>query len=206
MSRQRLSAEARRDQLERAALVVVADDGYAAANADAIARTASASKGLVWHYYTDLTDLLVHAARRALRLLEAAVAAELDLRAPLPKLLRAAIGRAARLPATHARELRAIRQLVDNLRDPAGHRLLRDTESEPLLARQAALLRRGQQEGHLRADLDPQLLAVTYQGLVDTMVDHLLDHPDVDPDRYAVHVATVLLEGIAAPDPPPHRR
>lgn len=103
------------------------------------------------------------------------------------------------LPATHGRELRAIRQLVDNLRGPDGQPLLRDTESEPLLDRQASLLRRGQQEGHLRADLDPQLLAVTYQGLVDTMLDHLTYHPAIDPGRYAEHAATVLLDGIATP-------
>lgn len=64
MAQQRLSAETRREQLEQAAIVVVAVDGYAAASADAVARTASASKGLLWHYYTDLNDLLVHAARR----------------------------------------------------------------------------------------------------------------------------------------------
>lgn len=199
MSRQRLSAEARREQLEQAAVVVIADGGYAAANAEAIARTAGTSKGLLWHYYTDIDDLLVHAARRALRVLEAAVAADLDITAALPELLRAAIRRAATLPATHGRELRAIRHLVDNLRGPDGLPLLRDSDSEPLLQRQADLLRRGQREGHLRADLDPYLLAVTYQGLVDTMLDHLSQHPDIDSDRYAEHTAAVLLDGITGP-------
>jgi AcrR family transcriptional regulator len=61
VSRQRLSAETRREQLEQAAIVVIADGGYAAANADAIARPAGTSKGLLWHYYTDIADLLVHA-------------------------------------------------------------------------------------------------------------------------------------------------
>jgi AcrR family transcriptional regulator len=192
-----LSADTRREELEQAAIVVVADEGYAAANADAIARTAGISKGLLWHYYTDLDDLLAHAARRALRVLEAAVAADLDLTADLPELLRAAIRRAATLPATHGRELRSIRHLVDNLRDPDGRALLTDIDSEPLLQRQAGLFRRGQREGHLRADLDPHLLAVTYQGLIDAMLDHLTDHPGIDPDRYADHTATVLLDGIA---------
>jgi AcrR family transcriptional regulator len=199
VSRQRLSAETRREQLEQAAVVVIADGGYAAANAEAIARTAGTSKGLLWHYYTDIDDLLVHAARRALRVLEAAVAADLDITAALPELLRAAIRRAATLPATHGRELRAIRHLVDNLRGPDGLPLLRDSDSEPLLQRQADLLRRGQREGHLRADLDPYLLAVTYQGLVDTMLDHLSQHPDIDSDRYAEHTAAVLLDGITGP-------
>jgi glyoxylase I family protein len=128
---QRLSAETRREQLEQAAIVVVADEGHAAVNADAIARIAGTSKGLLWHYYTDLDDLLVHAARRALRVMEAAVAADLDLTAELPELLRGAIGRAATLPATHGRELRAIRHLVDNLRGPDGRPLLRDSKPTP---------------------------------------------------------------------------
>jgi AcrR family transcriptional regulator len=206
VSRQRLSAETRRRQLEQAAIVVIADGGYAAANADAIARTAGTSKGLLWHYYTDLEDLLVHAARRALRVLEAAVAADLDITAALPELLRAAIRRAATLPATHGRELRAIRHLVDNLRGPDGLPVLRDSDYDPLLQRQADLLRRGQREGHLRTDLDPYLLAVTYQGLVDTMLDHLSEHPDIDPDRYAEHTATVLLDGITEPTRRPSPR
>jgi hypothetical protein len=153
----------------------------------------------VWHYYTDLDDLLAHVARCALRVLEAAVAADLDITAALPELMRAAIRSAATLPATYGRELGAIRQLVDNLRAPDGRPLLRESDYAPLLRRQADLLRRGQREGHLRADLDPYLLAVTYQGLVDTMLDHLTEHPDIDPGRYAEHTATVLLDGVAEP-------
>jgi hypothetical protein len=78
-----------------------------------------------------------------------------------------------------------------------GRPLLRGSDYASLWQRQADLLRRGQREGHLRADLDPHLLAVTYQGLVDTMLDHLTEHPDIDPDRYAEPPAPVLLDGIA---------
>ena len=149
---------------------------------------------------------LARPARRALQVVEAAVAADRDITAALPELLRAAIRRAATLPATHGRELRAIRHLVDNLRGPDGLPLLRDSDSEPLLHRQADLLRRGQREGHLRADLDPYLLAVSYQGLVDTMLDHLSEHPDIDRDRYAEQTVTVLLDGITEPTRRPSPR
>ncbi len=206
MSRQRLSAETRREQLELAAIEVIADGGYAATSADTIARAAGASKGLLWHYYTDLNDLLVHAARRALQVLEVAVAADIDVTAALPELLRAAIHRAATLPSTHGRELRAIRHLIDNLRGPDGLPLLRHSEYDPLLQRQADLLGRGQREGHLRTDLDPYLLAVTYQGLVDTMLNHLSAHPEIDSDRYAEHTAAVLLDGITQPSGRPTPR
>ena len=184
-----------------AAIEVVARDGYVAATADAIARAAGVSKGLLWHYFADLDDLLAHAARRALTVLEAAVAADIDPDAPLPDLLRAAIRRAARLPGTHGDYLRAIRQIAGNLRTPDGQPALRRSEYNTLYERQSDLVRRGQREGHLRADLDPQLLAITYQGLVDTMLDHLDQYPEIDADRFAEHTAAVLLQGIAT-DPP----
>ncbi|MFE3289135.1 hypothetical protein [Rhodococcus sp. NPDC059234] len=40
------------------------------------------------------------------------------------------------------------------------------------------------------------LLAVTYQGAVDAMLDHLETHPDVEPTRDAATLAGVLLGGI----------
>jgi AcrR family transcriptional regulator len=196
--RQRLTAEARREQLAAAAVEVVARDGYAAATAEAVARAAGVSKGLLWHYFADLDDLLAHAARRALAGLEAAVAADVDPAAPVPVLLRAAVHRAARLPATHGRELRAIRQITGNLRGPDGAPRLREVEYDGLHARQAELVRRGQREGHLRPDLDPLLVAVSYQGLVDTMLEHLDNHPGLDPAAFADHTAALLLGGITA--------
>ena len=195
-TRQRLSAESRREQLEGAAIEVVARDGYAAATAEAIARTAGVSKGLLWHYFADLDDLLAHAARRALTVLEAEVSADVDRAAPVPELLRTAIHRAARLPGTHGRELRAIRQTAGNLRAADGRPRLRESEYDDLHARQAELMRRGQREGQLRSGLDPLLLAVTYQGLVDTMLEHLDNHPGLDVEAFAEHTATVLLDGI----------
>ena len=125
------------------------------------------------------------------------MAADLDITAALPELLRAATRRHT---ACHPRP-RAAGHPASGRQPPRpdGLPLLRDSDSDPLLRRQADLLRRGQREGHLRADLDPYLLAVTYQGLVDTMLDSPHEHPDIDPDRYAEHTAAVLLDGVAEP-------
>ena len=84
--RQRLGAEERREQLVAAAVAVVAGHGYRAATADAIARHADVSKGLLWHYFADLDYLRVVAARGTLVALRAAVAADVDLSAPAPRL------------------------------------------------------------------------------------------------------------------------
>ena len=79
--RQRLIAEERRDQLMAAAVEVLATHGYGATTADAIARRAGVSKGLLWHYFADLDELLEMTARRTLKTLSAAAAAAIDLAA-----------------------------------------------------------------------------------------------------------------------------
>ncbi|MEC3914528.1 TetR/AcrR family transcriptional regulator [Nocardia sp. CDC160] len=196
--RQRLSAETRREQLEVATIAIIGGDGLAAATAEAVARAADVSKGLLWRYYTDLDDLILHAGRRALTILEAAVAFDIDLDAHAADLLRAAIRRAAVLPSTHGNELRAARQIAHRLQAPGSEIGSAAHEYKHLYTRQAALIQHGQQHGQIRADLDPHLLAVTYQGIVDTMLEHLDANPDIDPLAYADHVAEVLLGGIAA--------
>lgn len=205
--RQRLSAEVRRQQLEVAAIAIIGQDGLAAATAEAVARAADVSKGLLWRYYADLDDLILHAGRRALTTLEAAVATDVDLDSHAVDLLRGAIRRAALLPSTHGSELRAARRIARRLQAPGVDIASAAHEYRELYARQAALILHAQQRGQIRADLDPHLLAVTYQGMVDTMLEHLDADPDIDPLVYADHVADVLLSGIAttpmplSPDP-----
>lgn len=106
-SRQRLSAEVRRGQLETAAIQVIGLDGLSAATADSIARAAGVSKGLLWRYYTNLDDLMLNAGRRALTTLEAAVAADTGSDDDIIELFRSAIHRAARLPVTHPNRARS---------------------------------------------------------------------------------------------------
>ncbi len=194
--RQRLSPEQRREQLIRATVSVVARLGYRNASLSAIAAEAGLSKGLLWHYYTDGDELLEATARATLVSLRDAVAADLDWSAPVPQVVRAAIRLAAGLHRTHRAELRAIREIVDNLRHPDGTRRLGLDEYDETYRQQAALFQRGQAEGSLRP-VDPLLLAVTYQGAVDAMLSYLDAHPDTDAERYAAVVADILLDGIA---------
>jgi hypothetical protein len=118
------------------------------------------------------------------------------MEAPVPELFRSAIRRAAQLPATHPAELQALRQIAIGLRPDTDEATLRANEYRQLHEHQATLFARGQSEGDLRPDLDPHLLAVTYQGMVDTMLDHLDSDPSLDPHAVADHVADVLLGGI----------
>jgi AcrR family transcriptional regulator len=196
MRRRRLSPEQRRDQLVTATVDVLAAHGYRGATADAIAARAGVSKGLLWHYFADLDELMEHTARRTLMTIAKDVGARLDLAAPAPEVIRSAIHAAAGVLRTHQSERTALQQIVANLRAADGSRRLTVHDYEDLYAAQETIFRRGQDEGDFHDTLDPRLVAVTYQGAVDAMLSYLEAHPEVDPDRYAATVADVLLGGI----------
>lgn len=194
--RRRLAPAERREQLMAAAVEVLAELGYQGTTADAIARKAGVSKGLLWHHFADLDDLLEATARRTLVTLAGAAAALLDLSAPAPEVIRAAVRVAAGLRRTHAAERRAMREIIFNLRAADGGPRFDQSDLEDLYAGQETIFRRGQRDGDLRADLDPRLLAVTYQGAVDAMLAYLDAHPATDADRHASVVAEILLAGM----------
>jgi len=198
--RRRLGAEERRRQLIAATVSVLARSGYQNTSLGAIASEAGVAKGLIWHYFADGDDLMEQTARVTLVALRETVASEIDMSAEVPQVIRSAIRRVAALPQSHGAEMRAIGEIVNNLRDPDGRPRfgLNELYGE-MYAAQAALFQRGQDEGSLRRGVDTHYLAVTYQGAVDTMLAYLASKPDTDAEAYAAAVADILLAGIAAP-------
>ncbi|HLI36446.1 MAG TPA: TetR/AcrR family transcriptional regulator [Streptosporangiaceae bacterium] len=183
-----------------AAVSVVSRRGYRNASLAAIAREAGVSKGLVWHYFADGDDLMEQTARSTLVALREVVARDVDLSAEVPQVIRQAIRRVAALRDTHGPQLRALQEIVQNLRRPDGSQRLGLRDYEETYALQAKLFQRGQDEGSLRR-LDTRYMAVTYQGAVDTMLAYLDSHPGTDADEYAAAVADILLTGLAANQP-----
>jgi AcrR family transcriptional regulator len=199
--RQRLSAEQRREQIMAAAVLVLAEQGYQGASAEAIAQRADVSKGLLWHYFASRDDLMEQTAERTLIALRGAVGAQIDLTAPAPEVIRSAMRAAAAVRRTHTAERHAIQEIINNLRTVDGRSRLTLRNYEDTYAAQERIFRRGQDEGDFRSSLDPRVLAVTYQGSVDAMLGYLDAYPDADPDDHATALADVLLGGICAHPP-----
>jgi AcrR family transcriptional regulator len=194
--RRRLGEDERRRQIMAAALQEVADRGYEGASLTRVAARAGVAKGLVWHYFAGKDDLMGATARAAMEALRADVVAGIDLDRPVPDVIRAALRAAAALVRTRRDELVGLNRIVHNLRRAGGEDVAADFYEETHCA-QEELFRRGQAEGSLRR-LDPRVMAVTYQGAVDTMLAYLEAHPDVDPGAYAAALAEVLLDGMQA--------
>jgi AcrR family transcriptional regulator len=193
--RRRLGEAERREQIIRGCVQTVARYGYAAASLARIADAAGVSKGLISHYFGDRETLMQDTAIATVDYLRDELVAAIDTTAPVPDVIRAALHRLSRIRQTHGPELRAINQIASNLRRPDGDAQLDLTAYEGNYQAQQRLFQRGQQDGSLRA-FDTRVMAVTYQGAIDTMIAYLDAHPDADPDHYAAALADLLIAAI----------
>ncbi|HLT61362.1 MAG TPA: TetR/AcrR family transcriptional regulator [Microlunatus sp.] len=191
--RRRLGEDERRRQIMAAAIGEVAQHGYESATLTRIAARADVAKGLVWRYFSGKDELMAAAARSTLEAMRQRIADALDLTRPVPEIIRAALRLAALQVRTHPEELRALNRIWHNLRPEDGVGITGFYEET--YAQQEALFRRGRDEGSL-GDLDPRVVAVTYQGTIDAMVAYLEDHPETDPVVHADVVAEILLGGL----------
>ena len=193
--RRRLGEDERREQIIRGCVEVLACEGYRNASLARIAQAAGVSKGLVSHYFSDKETLMEQTAIATVAYLRAEVGSAIDLTADVPDVLRAAVHYASQLRRTHSRELRAVDQIAHNLRQADGAPRLDLRAYEDSYQAQERLFQRGQQEGSLR-DFDTRVMAVTYQGAVDTMIAYLDAHPETDAHAYADALAELLLNAI----------
>ena len=191
-ARQRLSEQERRAQILRATIQVVAHHGFEAASASLIARQAGVSKGLIWHYFDDKTDLMKQAVVEAIRVIRDEVAASVDPSTPAPDAIRTFIRTIASIRMERPDEFRAMGRIASRLQKPDGSPAFSHHDYEELYQGQEALFRRGQEEGAFR-DFDTRVMAITYQAAIDAMLSYLDAHPETDVDRYADALADILL-------------
>lgn len=197
--RQRLSEDERRRQIVQASIHEVADRGYESATLTGIATRAGVAKGLIWHYFTGKDDLMQFTAQQTMQAMSDRIIATLDLDQPVPDIIRATLRQAAAQIRSHRNELVALGQIVRNLQRPGETDQVTADFYEETYRGQQALFERGQREGSLGA-FDTRVMAVTYQGSIDTMLAYLGESPAVDPQRYAEALAEILLGGMLARD------
>lgn len=175
---------------------VVSNQGYAAATVERIAEQGQVSKGLVLHYFGTRDALMRRVAAYALSELRQAVAARITPNGSAADVVRSAIVAASGLPRTRPAELRSLNQIVLNLRDADGNQALTLHDYEDAYQSQEQIFQRGQLAGDFRTDLSPRVIAISYQGAVDAMLDHLDCYPDTDPADHARQLADLFLDGL----------
>jgi TetR/AcrR family transcriptional regulator, fatty acid metabolism regulator protein len=189
----------RRRQILEAAVKVFARKGFHASRVGDIAEEAGIAYGLVYHYFKSKEDLLETIFRttwtemlaRVREVQEAGVPAAESVRQVTALLLR-----------TWRRDPDLVRVLV---REVTRSQHVQEEVEEITHAMQALedIVRRGQDSGEFRADLDPKLAAVVFYGALDEVLTGwvLGQLPDRDEDiaRAERNVVALLTSGLSEP-------
>jgi AcrR family transcriptional regulator len=187
----------RRRQILEAAVKVFAAKGFHGARVSDVAKEAGVAYGLVYHYFNSKAELLEAIFRgtwtdmlaRVQEVEASGVPAEEAVRQVTALLLR-----------TWRRDPDLVRVLI---REVTRNQYVQEEIEEITHAMEVLenIVRRGQEGGDFRADLDPRLAAVVFYGALDEVLSGwvLGQLPDSDEDiaRAEQNVVAVLTGGLA---------
>ncbi|GAA3161445.1 TetR/AcrR family transcriptional regulator [Nonomuraea salmonea] len=174
MDKHRAATAARKEQITRTAITLLAGRGYRATTFEAIRTEAGlSSKRLITYHFSGKDELLAAVADQIVADSERYMLAALDGVTGARELLAAVIRANVRFIADHPQEVEALRQILLNggLSDYERH----DVHSQERLAR---LLDMGQQTGAFRP-FDTRIMAAALRASIDGVAPLIAD--GVDP-------------------------
>jgi AcrR family transcriptional regulator len=182
--------QARRAQILRCAVETIADLGYGKASLAQIARRANVSKGVVSYYFAGKDDLLVQVVTDFFTRAGTEIGGQLAGHSGA-EAIRRYIRTNLDFLKQHPADVRAVVEIVRNLRRPGGELWFDNAGQDPVLGHLEALLANGQGAGEFR-DFDPRTMAVLIRGAIDTASGRLATDPLFDLDTYTRELLTVV--------------
>jgi AcrR family transcriptional regulator len=180
---------ARRKQLVRCAIEVIAEVGLARASTVRIAQRAGVSRGVLTYHFRDRADLVEHVVRAVYDLGAEVLGPKLALASTPREALLTFIGASVELYAAYPTELAALTEIFADARaadgvSRAGHQ--RHSQEMSELAR---VLRAGQEQGQFRA-FDVGVMCSTIRGALDGALAHVAGGGDAEP--YAAELQVIF--------------
>lgn len=182
---------ARRAQLLTCAIEAIAESGYGRASLAEIARRAGVSKGVVSYYFTSKDELLAQVVTDVYLRAGAAIAARTDAEADPSAVLTGYVEANLAFLGEHPADIRAVTEIVMNMRTPDGAPRFTPSGADPVLAHLEQLLRDGQKAGTFR-DFDAHALAILVRGAIDTASGRLVTDPDFDLGSYTRELVALV--------------
>jgi AcrR family transcriptional regulator len=178
---------ARRAQIVRAAIAVIAETGYKSATFAQIARSAGlSSTGLISYHFDGRDELIREVVAEILGALGAHMQQRMAPVGSATEALRTYIEANAEFTGSHRAEMKALLAIF------LGGGFPYDASSEQAaLSPVAQILRGGQESGEFRR-FDPTVMATLVQRAVDGLPFLLDADPRVDPIAYGAEVATAF--------------
>jgi TetR/AcrR family transcriptional regulator, fatty acid metabolism regulator protein len=188
----------RRRQILAAAVKVFAEKGFHASRVSDIAEEAGIAYGLVYHYFKSKEELLETIFRTTWTEMLARVREVESAGVPATEAVRQVT---ALLLRTWRRDPDLVRVLV---REVTRNQHVQQELEEITAAMEAleGIVRRGQESGEFREELDPRLAAVVFYGALEEVLSGWvlgqLPDRDEDIDRAEQNVVAVLTGGLTA--------
>lgn len=176
---------ARKEQITRAAIALLAERGYQATTFEAICKEAGlSSKRLITYHFSSKDELFAAVADQVVADSESYMRAALDAATDIRELLATVIRTNVAFIASHSPQVRALRQIILNgdLGDWERHHIA----SQKRLAR---LLAEGQRTGVFRP-FNPQVMAAALRASIDSVAP--LVSAGLDPDLCANELVEIF--------------
>jgi AcrR family transcriptional regulator len=184
VSTREAATAARKDQIIRAAIALLAEHGYQATTFDAICRHAGlSSKRLITYHFAGKDELFAAVAAKVVEDAEAYMRPALDAAEGAREVLAAFIRTNVAFVAEHLDQVRALEQIILN-----GGRAW-DPYHRDALKRLAELFSDGQRTGSFRA-FDPQVMATVLRGALDGVYGPLAE--GLDPEVCANELVEIF--------------
>lgn len=181
------TAEARRTQIEKTTIEVIADEGLRQATfARIAARAELSSTRLISYHYSSKEELIGAVAQRVVSAIGTAVGARVRAETSAASQLRVYIEAVVRFTSEQRTAMQALLAIALGGGLPPA---LSADLAEP--SHVEAILRRGQAAGEFR-DFDPWTMALTVQRALEALPFVLAFRPDLDCDAFAHELVTLF--------------
>lgn len=195
--------DVRRAQIIDSAIGVLAESGYAGSSLSRIAGRAGISKGVISYHFAGKDDLMEQLVEQVYDRITAYVVPRVAAREAVADRIAERVRAVASYVRDHPDELRALTEVLNNLRDDDGLLRYGDAFNESIYRGLEAEFRAGREAGEL-CDFDVRVMAVTTQASIDAMIAYWHSYPDHDLEAHARELADLLIRAIggrAAPRP-----
>ena len=180
-------SSARRAQIVAAAIETLAEVGYANASLARIAARLGISKGVISYHFAGKDDLIAEIVSQVLQRAWAYIQPRIEAQTTGPEMLRAYIESHFEFMRDNPKQLSAVVEIVRATIAGAKSPFTGDRDGAVHML--AELLTRFQAAGDLRADFDPNAMAIAIRAVIDAAPGRLAD-PAFDIDQYAREAVT----------------
>jgi AcrR family transcriptional regulator len=163
---------ARREQITRAAIDVLAESGFAAASLSAIADRIAVSKGVLSYHFTDKADLVREVVRVVLASAEAWMSPRVEGAQSYADALHRYISANVSFLAAHRVDILALTEVLANARVTPGVPELFQASQRAAVAALESLFAEGQRAGEF-GDVPAGILAMSLRATIDATAERL---------------------------------